>query len=114
MMRGLGSKQVLRALPDSAIDDCPMLARMPNLPVPDLTEVDRVGEQFIERTAPEWLSAGLDPLLRNSNLRDDPVASQCFLQQTDRTEFEITLKDMTYGLRFRLIDHQTPLAPVVA
>src|SRR5216683_5491163 len=62
MMRGLGAKSFLHLFPDGPVHDSQMLARMPNLPVPDLTEVDRVGEQFIERTAPERFSPGPDSL----------------------------------------------------
>ena len=50
----------LHLFPDGFVHDCLLLARMPDLAVPNLTEVDRVGEQFIERTAPEWLSE-VDP-----------------------------------------------------
>ncbi len=57
-MRGLGAKQLLRLIPEPSIHDWLMLTRMPDLPVPDLTEVDRAGEQFVERAAAERLSAG--------------------------------------------------------
>src|SRR5271156_3749361 len=87
---------------------------MPNLPVPDLTQVDRVGEQFIERTAPERLPARSFARLREPNLRDDSVAGQFLLEQPDRAQFEIPLEDLADGRGFRLIDDQTPLAPVVA
>src|SRR5208337_352960 len=91
-----------------------MLTKMPDFPVPDLTEVDRIGEQFIQRTAPEWLSAGSIAFLGDPNLRDDAVSGQLLFEQTDRTELEITLEDQSDGRGFRVIDDQTPIAPVVA
>src|SRR5208337_1748195 len=113
-MRGLLSELALHAFPELSIHDCRMLARMPDLLVPDLTEVDRVGEQFVERTAAERLSAGSIALLGDPNLRDDSVASQLVSEQTDRTEFEILLKDVADGSGFRFVYHQAPIAPVVA
>src|ERR1035437_4506541 len=49
MMCGLGAKQSLRPLPDLAIHECRMRAGMAKLPMPNLAEVDRVGQQFVER-----------------------------------------------------------------
>jgi hypothetical protein len=37
-MRGLGAKSFLHLIPDGPVHDCQMLARMPDLPVPDLAE----------------------------------------------------------------------------
>jgi hypothetical protein len=93
VVRGLLSQLALHAFPELWIYDWMMLARMPNLPVPDLTEVDRVGEQFVERAAAERLSAGSIALLGDPNLRDDSVTGQLVCEQTDRTESEIALRN---------------------
>lgn len=113
-MRGLVAKSFLHLFPDRSVYDCLMLAGMPNLAVPNLAEIDGVGEQFVERTATEQLSSRFDPFPGNPDLRDDPVAGQFFLEQADRAEFQIPFEDVTDCHGFRFVDHQTPLAPVIA
>src|SRR5208337_1286598 len=113
MMRGLLSQLVLHAFPELSIHDCRMLTRMPDLTVPNLAQVDRVGEQFVERTAAESLSARSIALFGEPNLRDDSVAGQLVSEQPNRAKFEIPLEDVADGRGFRLIDDQTPLAPVI-
>ena len=77
--------------------------RFPEAPLPALPHVRTLlstdgawsfpkesrAEQFIERAAPERLSARLIALLGNSNLRDDSVSDQILFEQTDRAEFQI-------------------------
>src|SRR5215469_9201755 len=113
VMRGLGAKPLLHLFPDRPVHDRQMLAGMANLPVSDLTEVNRIGQQFIERTAPEWLSARPVALLGDANLRDHSVARQFLLEQTDRTEFEIAREDIPDSRGFGRINDQAPLTPVI-
>src|SRR5216683_378689 len=68
VMRGLLAKSFLHLFPDGPVHDGRMLARMPNLPMADLAEVDRVGQQFIQGTPSERLSPRLIALPGNAGL----------------------------------------------
>jgi|GEM_PF-3792741 hypothetical protein len=66
--------------------------------VANLTDIDRVGEQAIERAARQWLTAPALTLVRHLGRGNNPARFEILLQKPDTAEFEIALEDMAHGL----------------
>src|SRR5580658_4066586 len=90
-----------------------MLSRMPLLLVTNLADVDRIGQQLVQRAARKAQPAGSYSPLGNADLRQDTVPVELLLQLRYRTCFQITVVDLPYRRSFSLIDDQTAIVDVV-
>src|ERR1019366_48465 len=112
--RGLIAKTPLHLLPCLSIQDGFVLPGMTNLLVADLTDVDRVREQFIKGAAREGVASRAPAVLRYANLRNNPAPIQIVFQKTDASQFEVPFIDLLNPLRFFFNDYQPAIADVIA
>src|ERR1700730_10046267 len=104
----------LGLVPQLAVYDRLVLARVTKTLVTDFTEVDRMREQLVERTARESVPTRPPTTVGDPNFRLDAAAIERFLQSSDATEFPVAVEDISHGRRFGRGDHQPALAHVVA
>src|ERR1035437_1073048 len=90
-----------------------MQARMTYTFVPDLAEVDWIREHLVERSTVEPVAARLFAVLCDSYFGSDASSIQILHQQPYGTEFQVSSKDPSHCLRFRLIHNKVALNHVV-
>ena len=91
-----------------------MLARVGDPLVDDLAPIDAVGEQMIERAAPERAAAFMGaagPLL---DLGAVPVAGELLDQFAGRAKGDVAAQDVTDQFGFAFIDDELTVADVIA
>jgi hypothetical protein len=81
--------------------------------VADLTDVDRIGQQLVQRPAREPAPSQLDSPLGDPDFRYDFALIQFFAQLPDASQLQVSLIDVPDCLGFGRIDDQPPLANVI-
>ena len=89
----MAPQQPLRLIPQLAIHDRFVQARMTDTLVTNLTDVDGIRKQHVERTTEKRVPARRSSILCDPYFGADAAAIQIFHQQPDGTEFQVSAKD---------------------
>jgi len=104
---------VLDLLPETALQNGLVLPRMTFLPVANLSDVNRIGQQLVQRAPRKTPPARFNSFPRHADLPNDPVAVEFVLQQPEAAQLQRALVGQSHDGRFRLVNDQGAIADVV-
>ena len=86
-MRRMVAQLPLSPFPQPSVHDRLVLPWMALLPVPNLADIDRIGEQLVESATREAAAAGSRAAFRHPDLRDDAAPIEILLQEPNGAKF---------------------------
>ena len=103
------TQSLLHSLPKFARHNPFMLPRITVLFVANLSDMNRIRQQFIQGFAREAAPSGLDTFPRDPDLRYDPALVEFPAELPDAAKFQVSLIDVPDRLCFGRIDDQPSL-----
>jgi len=107
-------QSLLHSLPKLVRHNRFVLPRITFLLVADLSDMNRIRQQFIQGSAREAAPSRLDTLLRDPDLRYDSALVEFPAELPDAAKFQVTLIDVPDRVGFGRIDDQPTLANLIS
>src|SRR5215472_4440235 len=103
---GVAGGLCLDCIPERLIDDRLVFARIGLFVVNDLAAINAVLQYQVERTASEWLAAAQATRCAGPQFGLNTLGVELVLQQADRAEFGIAVKNEAHDCRLAVDDDE--------
>jgi len=102
-------QEFLHPFPYAACDNRLMLSWISRAFMVNFTNIDRVAQQCVKRSARERLRTRPQAIPRDAKLRVQTIAVEFFFEQPHATELAVAPENMSDRFRFRIGYHQLPI-----